>query len=289
MTTNDLFTTSDANKKNLARNVPADFTAYLKQVERTLPYSNHRSAWRRNELNSIAKLLMDDPTKDFTEYLLSRFGETWVRYEALNRSVDFQVTPAPVHKALDSAANSLKRIATKSLANDIRDQMVAEDRGLLDISEYELGTMDLEDAGTLAEKVTFARLKLLEYADEIKRYRDHFVYKGSLTKPGKPGAYSMYYAVFALGDLFMTHNEFGDKASVNTFTHEYSGRFIHFVRKFFKTANEAIYYQSGSTFPENVRKIAQKRSADPDCYKLLDGEASTQDLLDFMARIDAVR
>jgi hypothetical protein len=99
----------------------------------------------------------------------------------------------------------------------------------------------------------------------------------------------MFYAVFALGDFYALHNERGEKAQVNTFKTVHSGRFLDFVRSFFRIANIAVAEQAGNTFPESVRKIAQKRSVDSECYKLLDGDASTQDLLDFMDRVDRIR
>ena len=99
----------------------------------------------------------------------------------------------------------------------------------------------------------------------------------------------MYYAVFALGSFFEEHKTHGDKAQVNTFKTIHAGKFLDFVFPFFRMANAAVAMQAGDTFPESVRKIAQKRVADPECHKLLDGKASTQDLLDFMDRVDRTR
>lgn len=290
MADQDMFQVAPDMTKHLSRNVQSNFTDYLQQVSRSLRSNNHTPTWRlENTVDEMASCLRSEPSDALKTDLQELLKATLLRYEALNRSVDFHIAPRPVHQALSGVILALERTAHRKLGDEFRDQRAAEDRGLMNIEELDIKAIAFTDARSLAEKVSIARLKLLHAADELKELRDHFEYKRNLTTAGKPGAYSMFYAVFALGDFYALHNERGEKAQVNTFKTVHSGRFLDFVRSFFRIANIAVAEQAGNTFPESVRKIAQKRSVDSECYKLLDGDASTQDLLDFMDRVDRIR
>jgi len=290
MPDNDLFEVAPDMQKNLSRNVPSDFGAYLEQVGFSLR-SNNRAPNRQiaKEIDRMADCLLQEPDDDLKAQLLEFVNTTWLRYEALNRSIDFHVAPRPVYQALDAVISTMEKTAHRKLNDEFRDERVAQDRGLMGIKELNIEDIEFAEAKSLAEKVTLARLKLLSSVEELTNIRDHFKYKMSLTSAGKPGAYSMFYAVFALGAFFEEHNTHGDKAQVNTFKTIHSGKFLEFVHTFFGVANSAVAMQAGETFPESVRKIAQKRVSDPDCYQLLDGDASTQDLLNFMDRVDRAR
>ena len=290
MAENDIFQVKPDMAKHLSRNVPSDFTDYLGQVERSLSHTNHTpKRLSLRDIGEMASTLCDDPDDELKSELSQFVGTVWPRYEALNRSVDFHIAPRPVYAALGQVIATMERVANEKLKDDFRDERVAQDRGLMSIEDLDPESVPFADARSLAEKVSFARLKLLKSVQELTEIRDHFEYKSGLTTAGKPGAYAMFYAVFALGDFFSLHNQYGEKAQVNTFKTIHSGRFLKFVHTFFRFANLAVASQAGDTFPESVRKIAQKRVNDPDCYKLLGGQATTQALLDFMDRIDRVR
>lgn len=290
MAEDDLFQVKLDMAKHLSRNVPSDFTYYLGQVERSLSHTNHTpKRLSPRDIGEMASTLCDDPDDELKSELSQFVGAVWPRYEALNRSVDFHIAPRPVYAALGQVIATMEKAANQKLRDDFRDERVAQDRGLMSIEDLDLETVPFADAGSLAEKVSLVRLKLLKSAQELAEIRDHFEYKSSLTAAGKPGAYAMFYAVFALGDFFSRYNQYGEKAQVNTFKTIHAGRFLKFVHTFFRFANLAVASQAGDTFPEAVRKIAQKRVSDPECYKLIDGQSTTQDLLDFMGRIDRAR
>lgn len=290
MSESELFEVAPDMQKHLSRNVPRDFAEYLGHVDRTL--RGNQSPSRQGVAQAIERMARSvriESDDQLTKELNTLVEGVGLRYEALNRSVDFSVAPRPIYQALDHIISSMMKTADVKLADTHRDERVAADRGLMNIDEFDVGNIQFTDAKSLAEKASMARLKLLQAADELREIRDHFEYKMGKNTAGKPGHYAMIYGVFALGDFFEAKNEFGNKASVNYFEERHSGRFLTFTTSFFAIVNPQVANLAGDTFPEAVRKIAQKRSRDPDCYKLLNGHATTQDLLDFMDRVDRLR
>lgn len=290
MTEDGLFEVASDMQKHLSRNVPSDFAAYLEQVEHSQRGNNALPVRGVDEaIRKMGCAICSEPSDELDADLKVLIQSVGLRYEALNRSVDFTIAPRPVYEALEGVIRVMTKTAQRKLSDDYRDERVASDRGLMSIGEFEIDAVPFADAKSLAEKATMARLKLLQVAEELGEIRDHFQYKMGKNSSGKPGLYAMFYAVFALGDFFATRNEFGNKATINFFDEIHSGRFLTFTHAFFAIVNPQVANLAGDTFPESVRKIAQRRPHDPECYRLLDGKASTQDLLDFMDRIDRLR
>lgn len=295
MAQDDLFqpslTVEPENEKHLARNVPGDLPSYRKRVDFNLRANDKYDRLRPEKqfIQDMAKALADDLCNDQLNRLTEIVSGVWLRYEVVSRSVDFRVSPPEVYLALKSVSEQLQKAIGGGLRDDHRDQVVAEDRGLSKIEEFNLDEVEFNSAATLAEKVTISRLKLQDWLGELEVMKQHFNYKRSMVRRGKPGQYSLPYAVMALADFYALENDRGDKATVNLFTERHTGRFLEFVRAFFRVVDPRIANLAGDTFPEAVRKIAQRRSKDPDCYKLLDGDSTTQDMLDFMGRVDKLR
>lgn len=295
MTNGDLFgstfTVQPDMEKNLARNVPTDVQTYRKQVDKSLREIPRYDGLRREKefIQKMAGTLAAEPNITQQQRLTDFVSDVWLRYEVLSRSVDFRVSPLDTYLALDKVGKQLQAAIDGPLCDELRDQRVAEDRGYEDISKLEFHDIEIKNGASLAEKATISRLKLAAWLDELNLLRAHFNYKRSMVRRGKPGEYSLPYAVIALGDFYSNENERGDKATVNTFTIDHSGKFLDFVNYFFQVVDPRVCNQAGVTFPESVRKIAQKRPKDPDCYKLLDGDSDTQALLDFMGRVDRMR
>ena len=99
MTDENLFSVDAELVKNLARNVPKDFNGYLKQVERNLEQTPYRQRSQPlYEIRDMAGILNDNPTDELIVDIETFVRDTWLRYEALNRSIDYCLTSAPMEQ-----------------------------------------------------------------------------------------------------------------------------------------------------------------------------------------------
>lgn len=303
---------NDEAKKHLARNVPVDFAGYCTQIakrfESDSPSRSQRDrnndrrlvVRRHTELRKICDHEDDLNNDELNEFSDRIFGIA-IRYEALLTSVDRSIEPGKIHKRLTQVTAKMRN-AIGFLEDETRDKIVCEMMGLDGIDELRKTLDAFETAPSLAAKVTIAEHSLKETLRVFLAMEKHFQYKGGVATAGTPAKYAFSYAVFALADVFERYDQRNRAATVSQKStaapdddmewsglFSYSGGFLQFARAFFEIYNRNEFQDRvASGFDTAVRRAAQKRKKDPELHRLLEGDATAQDVLDFMVRLDAI-
>lgn len=306
---------SDKAKKHLARNVPADFSGYCAQIAKrydseTCPKSqrdlrNAKRRWLgRHHIDLLNICDLNDISTDVEKNEFSdQVFEVAVKYEALLTSVDYSIEPGRIHKQLRQVTTKLSNVI-EVLDDEIRNQVVCEMMDCAGLNELPKTMVAFEAAPSLAAKVTITELLLKEALNQFLEIEKHFQYKGGVATVGTPAKYAFSFAVFALAEVFEQHDQQQRKAMVSQRStasdtddgmnwsglFSYSSGYLRFVRSFFEIYNPNEFRDRVATgFDTAVRRAAQKRKKNPNLHQLLDGKTNSQDVLDFMVGLDAIR
>jgi hypothetical protein len=306
---------SDKAKKHLARNVPTDFSGYCAQIAKrydseTCPKSqrdlrNAKRRWLgRHHIDLLNICDLNDISTDVEKNEFSdQVFEVAVKYEALLTSVDYSIEPGRIHKQLRQVTTKLSNVI-EVLDDEIRNQVVCEMMDCAGLNELPKTMVAFEAAPSLAAKVTITELLLKEALNQFLEIEKHFQYKGGVATVGTPAKYAFSFAVFALAEVFEQHDQQQRKAMVSQRStasdtddgmnwsglFSYSSGYLRFVRSFFEIYNPNEFRDRVATgFDTAVRRAAQKRKKNPNLHQLLDGKTNSQDVLDFMVGLDAIR
>jgi hypothetical protein len=306
---------SDKAKKHLARNVPADFSGYCAQIAKrydseTCPKSqrdlrNAKRRWLgRHHIDLLNICDLNDISTDVEKNEFSdQVFEVAVKYEALLTSVDYSIEPGRIHKQLRQVTTKLSNVI-EVLDDEIRNQVVCEMMDCAGLNELPKTMVAFEAAPSLAAKVTITELLLKEALNQFLEIEKHFQYKGGVATVGTPAKYAFSFAVFALAEVFEQHDQQQRKAMVSQRStasdtddgmnwsglFSYSSGYLRFVRSFFEIYNPNEFRDRVATgFDTAVRRAVQKRNKNPNLHQLLDGKTNSQDVLDFMVGLDAIR
>lgn len=300
--------TEDIPPKYLAKNIPEDLVGCCDRIKVQLLSQSQK--WRRPNVNYerlYGQLFRSLSDEDLSHPKMSQIGneidEIQVRFIAVQKTLDYSLPARPVYQDLRSLQNSLVRITNK-LDDPDRDQVVETLHG----ETEELRALGLSErfdaASSLAEKVGVVHAYLEAINEDLGRVVDFFDYKRGLVTKGQPSKYATVYAVHALADLFERQNTRGHKASVNQSVddgrhgrrgsranlHRYTGSFLDFVLGFlWQVVPEQVSTRSHEGIADQIRAMAQRRKADPEMFRLLHGDVSTEDVLEFMTRADALK
>lgn len=278
--------------KRLALNVPANFLAHVDFAKReissehdSLSFRRDPDHWAQKRYDRCLSLLGDAKKTPVAKRLL----EIECRFVALLKTVDHSVPVAPLYKKY----SYLNRVVQRRADTDGGHEYVVQSLGHKNAQKVPHSIDDFRNASTLAEKALIADLIAQDFAEATKEIAKHFDYKRQNFGRGAGRTYSLVYAVLALASEFETHNESGHAAGVTLAAdgsgHE--GLFLGFVQAFVRVVDAGtIGLRRTDGFNERVRKIALKRTVDPELVGLLDQSiVDAEIMLDFMARADALK
>lgn len=299
MPQDDLFVT-----KHLARNVHEDFDGVCERIRlREFSHKNPQHRQGKRYKRMIDTLGGDSLPQAKADQISEELNEIAIRFLAIQITIDKRVSVRNTFDQLRRIENSLRRAA-----NTLDDPDIAS--GAAEIRTDGTETPTYSDVASimsetsLLEKVSATQLYIAGLAEDVGRLKDFFDYKYGLAKAGQPSLYARVFAVHALAELFERENSFGLKATVgqvfrgndgaigakNYNSFNYTGRFLAFVEQFyFIFVPDEVVGRVNEGFADQVRRLATRRTKDPDAFQLMMGSVTVEGTLEFMKRADAVK
>lgn len=290
-------------KKHLSRNVPIDFMAYLEGERFALAggLSHRARTGQKPRFAKMVELLGIEPSDDtIMNRLNSEITEIQLRYLVLSKSLDRSVPPTPAFRALQSLTQRAQQ--TLSVLDDPdRDEIVCHFIGLQDDDPVPATLTDFLNANSLAERMTIAHRLVEAVTGDLEEMTRFFDYKAGMMPKGPSTQFAMAYAISALADLFERENMLGRKAGINMGIRlnsendqgewlRYTGVFLNFMTEFFHRIDDGqLTFGAGNSLADRMRKLTKQRRKDPEIFKLLDGDVSVEDVLEFMRRVEEAK
>lgn len=289
-------------RKYLARNVPSNFIECCEHIRAEhRPRPNSRPIDYDRQYRSLLNTLLDSRRpENLVEQIGQEIFEVQVRFEAIQRTIDFNISATPIFNRL----RKLKRhaaTAAASLHDEERDKNIRVYTGIGADEPLPRTMEEFLRAQSIAEKASIAGRLIEDFEADLDSLVKFFDYKRGLVTTGQPSVYAVLYAVAALADIFENYNHERRKAYVTQvdlveerkgkIKYRYEGPFLDFVEQFFFLVDFAeIERNSRSGLHDRVRKFAAKRKKDPDFFRLLHQEnVSPEAVLEFMKRADAIK
>lgn len=278
--------------KLLALNIPTNFLRHVEYARLEIIDSMGASRFERDAECCVEKRYRRclGTTNEAQRPLVAmRLLEIECRFVALLRTVDQSVPVAPLFKKY----SYLSRNVGRSFNSEADHTYVAKSLGYDDIEKVPHSLDDFKNASTLAEKALIAELMVQNFSQTLNEVASHFDYKRRMFGRGASRTYSLVYAVLALAVEFEAYNHEGRPAAVTVSADgsRHEGPFLDFVTNFVYVVDAGtIGLRPTDGFNERVRKIAQKRSVDPEMVAVLDQfDVDADAMLNFLERADALK
>jgi len=288
-------------KKYLARNVPSNFVECCEHIRaERRPRPKSRPIDYGSQFRSMLNILFESRPENLVDQIGQLIFEVQVRFEAIQRTIDFNISATPIYLSLRKLKSHAEAAAAR-LQDEERDENIRIYTGIGADEPLPRTMEEFLSAESIAEKASIAGRLVEDFASDINSLVRFFDYKRGLVTTGQPSVYAVLYAVAALAEIFEDYNHERRKAYVTQvdlveerkgkIKYRYEGPFLDFVEQFFFLVDFAeIERHSRSGLHDRVRKFAAKRKNDPDFFRLLHQESVPPEaILEFMKRADAIK
>lgn len=288
--------------RHYAKNISADFArtrqAIRDQLDRSGARRSENRRWKIQHEELIEGLVGPHPAPDILEEVDHELQSIEVTYLTLMLTTDQSVRVKEVHEEIGSALRRIKS-SVRNLADPERDQIVRFTWGIDDDGPIPSSLEAFERCHTIAERAAVARSMLQKVQEDLAKVEFFFDYKRGFSGPGKPTKYALVYLVFSLADLFERLGWQQKKAYISNGATPRGGRgqdtpeqldFEAFMFLLHRHIDEAeVFSQPFSLAREQLRSLTERVHRDPDLHLLLDGDPTTETVLQFIERADAIK